>query len=75
MQVTFVTPVCITEVKIGAAPTSQSRVPRSFVYAFARDLECLGGGRFIALTAPVEAPQAGTRALRIKVCLLAWPHA
>ncbi|KAK9829627.1 hypothetical protein WJX72_006957 [[Myrmecia] bisecta] len=66
-EVRFEGPICLTGVKVGAAPGSAAQTGGSaHVSVFARDLSTLASARFACLTEQCSLPASGTKAVRLE---------
>ena len=67
-QVRFEQPICLTGIKVGAAPgTGPGAAVTPHIHLFAYDLSTLGAARFAVLTENCSLPTSGTKAVRIEV--------
>ncbi len=74
MQVRFEQPICLTGIKVGAAPGSgPGAAVTPHIHLFAYDLSTLGAARFAILTENCSLPTSGTKAVRIEV-RCAWAY-
>ena len=68
VQVRFEQPICLTGIKVGAAPgTGPGAAVTPHIHLFAYDLSTLGAARFAVLTEDCTLPTSGTKAVRIEV--------
>ena len=68
LQVRFEQPICLTGIKVGAAPGSgPGAAVTPHIHLFAYDLSTLGAARFAILTENCSLPTSGTKAVRIEV--------
>jgi len=68
LQVRFEQPICLTGIKVGAAPgTGPGAAVTPHIHLFAYDLSTLGAARFALLTENCTLPTSGTKAVRIEV--------
>ena len=68
LQVRFEQPICLTGIKVGAAPgTGPGAAVTPHIHLFAYDLSTLGAARFAVLTENCTLPASGTKAVRIEV--------
>ena len=80
LQVHFPNIICLTGVKIGAAPGTGSHTVVPHVHVFAHDLHTLSGSRYACVAEHCNLPDTGTRAVRVEVSIkseflfhTAWP--
>lgn len=69
LQVHFPTIICLTGVKIGAAPGTGSLTDVPHVHVFAHDLHTLSGSRYACVAQHCNLPDSGTRAVRVEVSI------
>jgi hypothetical protein len=70
-QVRFEQPICLTGIKVGAAPSTAGPLGGPpFVHVFAADLTTLSAARFSLLTQHCTLPATGTKAVRLEVCVI-----
>ncbi len=67
LQVHFPNIICLTGVKIGAAPGTGSLTDVPHVHVFAHDLHTLSGSRYACVAEHCNLPDSGTRAVRVEV--------
>ncbi|KAL0034398.1 hypothetical protein WJX79_000220 [Trebouxia sp. C0005] len=65
-EVHFPTIICLTGVKIGAAPGTGSLTDVPHVHVFAHDLHTLSGSRYACVAEHCNLPDSGTRAVRVE---------
>jgi hypothetical protein len=66
-QVRFQQPICLTGIKVGAAPGSGGLAEQPHVHLFALDLSTMSAARFALLTGHCSLPPSGTKAVRLEV--------
>lgn len=71
LQIHFPNIICLTGVKIGAAPGTGSQTDVPHVHVFAHDLHTLSGSRYACVAEHCNLPDSGTRAVRVEVCFIA----
>lgn len=71
LQIRFPNTICLTGVKIGAAPGVGSPTDTPHVHVFAQDLHTFSGSRYACVAEHCNLPDSGTRAVRVEVLLLA----
>src|SRR5579871_6196756 len=70
-QVRFEQPICLTGIKVGAAPSTAGPLGGPpFVHVFAADLTTLSAARFSLLTQHCTLPATGTKAVRLEVSVM-----
>ena len=68
LQVHFPQAVCLTGLKVGAAPAAGGPLGTTpYVHIFANDLTTLGAARFTCLAEDCQLPESGTKAVRLEV--------
>ncbi|KAL0053110.1 hypothetical protein WJX82_000994 [Trebouxia sp. C0006] len=65
-EVHFPNIICLTGVKIGAAPGTGSLTDVPHVHVFAHDLHTLSGSRYACVAEHCNLPDSGTRAVRVE---------
>lgn len=71
VQIRFPNAICLTGVKIGAAPGVGSPTDTPHVHVFAQDLHTLTGSRYACVAEHCNLPDSGTRAVRVEVVTIA----
>ena len=70
LQVRFEQPICLTGIKVGAAPSTGGPLGGApYIHLFAADLTTLSSARFSLLTQHCTLPTTGTKAVRLEVLL------
>ena len=70
LQVHFSNTICLTGLKIGAAPGTGSLTDVPHVHVFALDLHTLSGSRYACAAEHCTLPDSGTRSVRVEVSLI-----
>ena len=70
LQVHFSNTICLTGLKIGAAPGTGSLTDVPHVHVFALDLHTLSGSRYACAAEHCTLPDSGTRSVRVEVSLV-----
>ena len=67
VQIHFSNIICLTGLKIGAAPGTGSLTDVPHVHVFALDLHTLSGSRYACAAEHCTLPDSGTRSVRVEV--------
>ena len=70
MQIHFINIICLTGLKIGAAPGTGSLTEVPHVHVFALDLHTLSGSRYACAAEHCTLPDNGTRSVRVEVSIV-----
>lgn len=70
LQIHFSNIICLTGLKIGAAPGTGSLTDVPHVHVFALDLHTLSGSRYACAAEHCTLPDSGTRSVRVEVSLI-----
>lgn len=69
LQIHFSNVICLTGLKIGAAPSTGSVTDVPHVHVFAHDLHTLSGSRYACAAEHCTLPDSGTRSVRVEVSM------
>lgn len=70
LQIHFSNIICLTGLKIGAAPGTGSLTDVPHVHIFAQDLHTLSGSRYACAAEYCTLPDSGTRSVRVEVSVV-----
>ena len=70
VQIHFTNIICLTGLKIGAAPGTGSLTDVPHVHVFALDLHTLSGSRYACAAEHCTLPDNGTRSVRVEVSVV-----